>query len=220
MAPIYLAARDSNVSKSGPNIFRERFIHGYRPATLTSQILVGLPARRQLTYDGYAANIDVFLFASSEQRVIWTNFEGYTGDFTARETIPLHHPRVLYVPSASLKSDDIKKLEARFKTAAETERKDVLFYVTKPSKAIRKVMAVSCKPLYEKAYTTVTPVGYECFLLALNIVSEFLGTHSYPAFRIEWAKETIEISTFTDLSGPFLAACIVVTEYSVHPKSV
>lgn len=188
---IYLAGAASG---SAHPLFTQRGLSGLTHARLDQIGLFGRPFSRELAYDGYARNIDVFIAATNHQARISTNVDAAELFLGKVESfIALPSPKVAICPIKKMSSDQVDMM--MMKLGPE-----------EPSKVVRgaNTFIVLAKPEPRKAmiYTRISqdnvmvpddtwsPATYASYCFCLVVVTEYLKTNTYPAFISETIQAT------------------------------
>lgn len=190
LAPLYtmstlLAAKTLNANQTHP-LFHQRNYSGYTHATLHTLGIFGRPFIRELAYDGYRANIDVFIAATNRQKKLscsTMDAEIYPSAIT--EMIPLQIPRLAYVPATPFKPDQEASWLTKVKDSDPqkvVQGKQSTYIINKPNIAKAMVYYKTAKSGTSLPENTVSPVVFASYAICLSIITEFLKTNTYPAF--------------------------------------
>lgn len=182
---IYLAASSTNPASAHP-LFKQREIDGLTHASVNQLCIAGRPFLRELAYDGYYRNIDVFLASTNRQKRIPTHIEdAELAMANIVEMIPFENPPVFILPIHELSPDQQETFMLKLRDndpVKKVQGKTVAFILHKPN--IRKAMTYLriCKDAPICPDGVWSPQMYASASILITIITEFLKTNTYPAF--------------------------------------
>lgn len=169
--------------------FVARGIKGQTQGPVSSTPTIVIPDIRQLAYDAYKANIDVFLAATSLKKTIPTTAQslGYT---PRASSLPIPYPRVVVAFDPKLKEEhrDAALKLLRLHSVAdlihiEGNPKQPFMYTFVPTSrySIAKLL-----PIFIECPTignTCTPSGFLAIYHVYQAIELYLTVNTYPAFK-------------------------------------
>jgi len=214
---IILAGTVSNAHAAHP-LFTQRGLLGMTHARLDQLGLFGRPFSRELAYDGYTRNIDVFIAATNHKAKISTNVDAAELFMEKIEhIIPLSSPRVAISPVKKLSSDQVDVMMAKLvdeEPSKEVKGSMTFIVLAKPNPKKAMIYTRISAENVQVPEHTWSPATYASYCFCLAVVTEFLKTNTYPAFISETQiQETTDFADF--VSDIDTVTCSDVNEYPV-----
>jgi len=182
---VYLAASCTNPASAHP-LFKQREITSLTHASIAQLCVSGRPFLRELAYDGYYRNIDVFLAATNRQKRLPTHIEDAELSVSGiKDLIPFDIPPIIIVPIHDLTPDQQDTFMVKLGDFEPTKKimgKTVTFILGRPD--IRKSMVYYriCKDSPICPPNVWDPQMFASAAILVVIITEFLKTNTYPAF--------------------------------------
>lgn len=182
---IYLAASSPNPATTHA-YFKQRGIVGLTHGALNQLGIHGRPFLREVAYDGYFRNIDVFLCATNRKCKIPTFQEDAEVDMSRiPRLIPFETPSLIYLPIKSFSPDQEASFLHKIRECEpikEVKGNTTTYILTKPD--IRKAMVYqnTSKDGVIAPDNVWNPQMFASFAFLVSIITEFLRTNTYPAF--------------------------------------
>jgi len=182
---IYLAATSTNPASTHP-LFKQRGLDGLTHAAPNQLGIHGRPFLREVAYDGYYRNIDVFMAATNRKQKIPT----YTEDAelvmrNIDDLIPMELPHLFFLPVKDLTADQqdslMRKLLAR-EPMKKVQGKTTAFILQKPEIRDAMVYLTATKDGAIAPEGCWTPIMFASMSFLMTVITEFLKTNTYPAF--------------------------------------
>jgi hypothetical protein len=192
-------------------LFRQRGVEGFAPITAASSSMFGMTSDKQIAYDGYSSNIDIFLAATNRQQRLNTTAEG--AKLTPRgDLFPLQLDPVALFLKPKTSHDQMQALVAKFASL----QPEIRSAGSTPYIAIRKMVYKAVPTLmqlsHEPARGAEGAMSLRTYLAVMHVqicITEFLATNTYPAFTSPKdamdgdIDETAERRTRLELDGVF-----------------
>lgn len=180
----YIALPVSKNQRPHP-VFHLRGISGHTQGTASSIGMTGISKERELAYDGYRANIDVFIAATNRQERLSTTL--LCAPFLKqRGFLPLKYPSVTFAVKTKLSSDQEDQLVNKMRGGSYKEKvgQRTKFIVTKPlPESAERYLGIHDPDFNTGGPNEVTPRGFKVLCFLNQAIFEFLATNTYPAFR-------------------------------------
>jgi hypothetical protein len=148
--------------------------------------LYGLPKIKEIAYDAYASNIDMFVAATTLGRKLIVKAEGAKILFS-QHALPIHHPPVVFIPAAKLNADQmeaflkaIEKLRPRVVMSGKTAT--IVLDGMIPT-AIPYIQSVA----QDNTHKQDGAIPFRTYVALMHLEScviGFLCTNTYPAFSV------------------------------------
>jgi hypothetical protein len=187
MAPVYIAIK-SQGRRNVPSTFTNRGIEGLTCGTLNRIVSVGLPAEKQLAYDGYVSNLSAFVFATTIGQRVFCNQLWFPFKLPVKHCIDLEFPDLFLAPKKILKTEDEKtEFGKTLNSQYEMKRgpQGESYIIAKPTfDTLRKLPPQSTLHVLAPSTEDGTSLhGLMTYIFALKCLSALLATHTYPAFQ-------------------------------------
>jgi len=180
---VYIAAVSSGATNHPA--FKQRAIPNYTAARPSDLLIVGVPHAREIAYAGYKDNIDIFVSATSRQHKINTFTPGAKINLS-RSTISPSFPPVDFIPGIALSSDQMNTLEAKFAGMEPVRRvigKTTHLLLKKPNMALAENLVAGAMEHINPTPDHITPKAFLAGTYLTHILTEFLSTQTYPAWK-------------------------------------
>jgi hypothetical protein len=179
-----------NTSGIENTLFASKGLSKMKPGPVSSTPTVTVPQTHQIAYDGYLANIDAFLAATSLQTKVNVNAEYFpqVDLFSTEITFPLPIPRIT-VSFAKMPQASLQKIIDAVKTKSSMERMEGInrhpaaYIINNPTWAMIAKLAPYCQDNIPQINGAVQIHHAVQMKAAYAVIELYLRTNTYPAFR-------------------------------------
>jgi hypothetical protein len=181
---IYIATTPPNASAAHPS-FKQRSITNLTAVQPNTISILGVPHSKELAYSGYRDNIDIFIAATNRFTRLRTDIPGALLLFT-QIGLSIHLPPIDYIPSQKLSNDQADALCHKLKDMEPSKMvigKTLHIILNRPKYELAMRLIQSSIENVVPAPDRLTPRDLLAVGLLRQIITEFLATQTYPAWR-------------------------------------
>lgn len=185
MAPIFIAAKTNN-PQTVPIFFTNQGLSGFAPTTISALAIFGKPKYKEVAYDGYYMNIDSFIYATSIQKRVFCEAQGYS-TFVPRGLLPLSIPLLQFITAVVLRPEEEDNLVKKFGEGAWKKKsgKTTVYSIPGCNQTILTKIKKGANEIYNAGSDAVNPAGLQAYYFLTGVIYEFLATNTYAAFHNE-----------------------------------
>nr|WMV69884.1 MAG: hypothetical protein [Downy mildew lesion associated ambivirus 1] len=145
---------------------------------------VAQPLVRQPGYSSYSSFLPAFMKAQNEQIIVPLNKHGYTTNYPVSDVIDLINPSLVVDYNGPIPGKHTEALgNIGFERIKMNKRDNIVRFPVVSISEVRAIRQTSPNSLTPAPANTVNLEAFDSWVLFLRVMSNFLKTHIYPAFR-------------------------------------
>lgn len=145
---------------------------------------IAMPLVKQPGYSSYTSFFPAFMKAQNENTTIPLNRLGYTTNFPVNSCIGLQNPSLVIDYNGPIPAKHVDTLGTiGFERIKMNKRENIVRFPIVSIEEVRTIRRTSPNLTTPAPAQTVNLESFESWVLFLRVISNFLSTHMYPAFR-------------------------------------